>query len=299
MDSGASFTAETMALYRVCESRRPPAVRLFSDPYAGAFLRPSLRVLAWASGVPVLRRLAAGIFDMLSGPGPRPSAIARTRVIDDAVTEAAAGIEQWVLLGAGYDTRAWRLAALAGRRVFEVDHPATQAAKRAVIGRLGLAGQPVTYVPVDFERDDLAARLDAAGFDRMSPAGFVWEGVTNYLTGDAVGATLAVIAGLAQAGGLLVVTYIDARALLEPSPFPEARRWVKAVARAGEPWTFGLNPAEAPTFFGSRGFQPRRDISTLEASRALPAMRARHQHGSALYRIAVLGIAGQSAAAPA
>ncbi len=188
MDSGASFTAETMALYRACESRRPAAARLFSDPYAEAFLRPSLRVLARASGVPVLRRLAAGIFDMISGPGPRPSAIVRTRVIDDAVTRAAAGIGQWVVLGAGYDTRAWRLSALAGRRVFEADHPATQAAKRAIIGRLGLAGAQVTYVPVDFEHDDLASRLAEAGFDPTAPAGFVWEGVTNYLTSDAVSA---------------------------------------------------------------------------------------------------------------
>jgi hypothetical protein len=71
---------------------------------------------------------------------------------------------------------------------------------------------------------------------------------------------------------------------------------VKAVARAGEPWIFGLNPGEAQAFFGSRGFQPRRDISTLEASEALPAARARREHASALYRIAILGIPGQSAA---
>ncbi len=288
-----------MALYRASESRRPPAGRLFSDPYAGAFLRSWLRLLAWASGVPVLRQLAVGAFDLVSGPGPRPSAIVRTRVIDDAVSEAAAAVRQWVLLGAGYDTRAWRLPALAGGRVFEVDHPATQAAKRAVISRLGLADAQVTYVPVDFERDDLAARLAGAGFDRTAPAGFVWEGVTNYLTSEAIDATLAVITGLAQAGGLLVVTYVDVRALADPSPFPEARRWVRAVARAGEPWTFGLDPGAAAAFFGARGLQPRQDISTLEASHALPAARARHEQGSGLYRIAVLGIPGQSTAAPA
>ena len=173
----------------------------------------------------------------------------------------------------GYDTRAWRLPALAGGRVFEVDHPATQAAKRAVVSRLGLAGARVTYVPVDFERDDLAARLAGAGFDRTAPAGFVWEGVTNYLTEEAIDATLAVITGLAQAGGLLVVTYVDARALCEPSPFPEARRWVRAVARAGEPWIFGLDPGEAGAFFRARGFVPQRDISALRKARLRPASR--------------------------
>ena len=88
--------------------------------------------------MPVLRGLAAGAFDILSGPGPRPSAIVRTRVIDDAVSEAA-GIRQWVLLGAGYDTRAWRLPALAGSHVFEVDHPATQAANGSRTGSGWLA----------------------------------------------------------------------------------------------------------------------------------------------------------------
>lgn len=77
---------------------------MFTDPYADAFLRPSLRVLASASGVPLLRRLAVGLFDAVGGPGPRPSAIVRTKVIDDAVTDAAVWAQQCVLLGAGYDT---------------------------------------------------------------------------------------------------------------------------------------------------------------------------------------------------
>jgi methyltransferase (TIGR00027 family) len=290
MESAASFTAETMALQRAFESHRPPASRLFTDPYADAFLRPSLRLLAAASGIPVLRRLAVGVYDVVGGPGPRPSAIVRTKVIDDAVTNAAACVRQCVLLGAGYDTRAHRLSALVERRVFEVDQPATQAVKRAVIGRLGLASRQVTYVPVDFECDDLASKLDTAGFDHAVPALFVWEGVTNYLTGDAVDATLAVIHDLAEAGGLLVVTYVDARALDDPSSFPEAWRWMKAVARAGEPWIFGMNPSEVKAFFSSRGFQLRHDNSTREAGLALLAGQARREHGSALYRIAILGI---------
>jgi methyltransferase (TIGR00027 family) len=288
-----------MALQRAFESHRPSASRLFTDPYASAFLRPSLRLLAVASGVPVLRWLAVRLYDAAGGPGPRPSAIVRTKVIDDAVTDAVSTASQWVLLGAGYDTRAYRLAALAGHRVFEVDHPATQAVKRAVIGRLGLAGGQVTYVPVDFEHDDLASRLTAAGFDRAAPAGFVWEGVTNYLTSDAVDATLTVIRNLAQAGGLVVLTYVDARALDDPSPFPEAQRWVKAVARAGEPWIFGLNPGEAEAFFSSRGFQLSSDISALEAGQALLPSRVPREHGSALYRIAIAGMSRRAQTAPA
>ena len=141
------------------------------------------------------------------------------------VTDVCRDHPQCVVLGAGYDTRADRLPALADRHVFEVDHPATQTAKRAVIDRLGLEHTHIAYVAVDFERDDLATELDAAGFDRSSPTLFIWEGVTQYLTREAVEATLTVIRGLAVSGTFVIVTYVDARALDDPSPFPEAHRW--------------------------------------------------------------------------
>jgi methyltransferase (TIGR00027 family) len=284
--TGASFTAETVALQRAFESRRPATSRLFVDPYAEAFLRPSLRLLAAASGVAVLRRIATGLYDTVGGPGPRPSAVVRTWVIDEAVTGAAATVRQCVLLGAGYDTRAYRLPALADMPVFEIDRPATQAAKRAAVGRLGLDRRRVRYVPVDFERDDLRVRLDAAGFDASAPAVVVWEGVTNYLTAEAVDATLAVVRDLVAAGGLLVMTYVDARVLSDPRAFPEAPRWVAAVARAGEPWTFGLLPTETPVFFAARGFRLCTDVSTLDAGRARLASMHRRDRPSALYRIA-------------
>ena len=288
MRAAPSFTAETMALQRSFESHRPKGRRLFCDPYADAFLRPSLRALAIASGIPGLRRAAVGLYDAIGGPGPRPSAIVRTKMIDDAVSDAATGASQCVLLGAGYDTRAYRLAALAHREVFEVDHPATQRAKRAVVDRLGLESGRVTYVTVDFERDELADALVAAGFDPTARSTFVWEGVTNYLTGDAIDATLAVIHDLSSGGGVLILTYVDASALVDPSPFPEARRWVRSVARAGEPWAFGLDPQDASSYFAERGFRLIRDVSTLEAGRAWMMEQGRTELGSGLYRITVI-----------
>jgi methyltransferase (TIGR00027 family) len=292
MVSAPSFTAETVALQRSFESHRPPGQRLFTDPFADAFLRPSLRALAVASGIPLLRRLAIGVYDSIGGPGPRPSAIIRTKVIDDALSDEPSVHEQCVLLGAGYDTRAYRLAALAGQRVFEVDHPGTQGAKRAIIDRLGLTRDQVTYVAVDFERDDLSARLVDAGFDRTVPTAFVWEGVTQYLTRGAVDSTLSVVRSLAGQDGLLIMTYVDVRALHEPSPFPEARRWVRAVAGAGEPWTFGLLPGDVPAFFADRGFVLRQDVSMLDASLHYAKSAERREQGSALYRVAITEIAG-------
>jgi methyltransferase (TIGR00027 family) len=284
VDDRASFTAETMALQRALESKRPVGSRLFVDPYADAFLRPSLRVLAAAGGVPGLRRLAAGLYDAATGPGPRPSAVVRTRVIDDAVT--AARPEQCVLLGAGYDTRAHRLPVLASVRVFEVDHPRTQEAKRRVVAGLGVSGEHVTYVPVDFERDDLASELAIAGFAEEASTVFVWEGVTNYLTPEAVDGTLATIKALAA--GTLILTYVDKRALGPGSPFPEGDRWVRAVAKVGEPWTFGLHPDDVAGFMAERGFRVTRDVSTLDAG--LEWFAGRPERGSGLYRIVVAEI---------
>jgi len=95
----------------------------------------------------------------------------------------------------------------------------------------------------------------------------VWEGVTQYLKREAVDSTFDVIRHLAGPDSTVIVTYVDRRALTEPSPFPEARRWVGAVARVGEPWIFGLLPEDAPSFFAKRGFVLQRDLSTLDASR--------------------------------
>ena len=287
MQSTPSFTAETMALQRSFESHRPPRQRLFTDPYTDAFLRPSLRTLAIASGVPVLRRLAIRTYDLIS-QDPDPSAIIRTRIIDDAVTDASSEHPQCVLLGAGYDARRAG-AALAGSRVFEVDHPTTQKVKRRVLAHLGLGCDHVTYVGVDFEHDDLAKKLIAAGFDRSLPTLFLWEGVTQYLARDAVESNIAVMKGLVEHGGLLIVTYVDKRAR-ESEPLPGGSPLGRSRSRAGEPWIFGLLPDDAETFFWHLGCKLRHDISTLRAGNAYHTTRRRHDQGSALYRIATVQI---------
>jgi methyltransferase (TIGR00027 family) len=297
-DAPSSFTAETMALQRAFESHRRSKSRLFSDPYADAFLRPWMRWMATASGIPIARGAVTRLYDAKGGPGPRPSAIVRTRVIDDALLDIvnhhqrianAAEVGQVVLLGAGFDTRPYRLTALAKTRVFELDHPATQRKKRRVVERLGLPTDHVTYAPINFEHDDLHDVLTTAGINPASPAVFVWEGVTNYLSPQAIDTTLSVIRQLSRSRhASLIVTYVDVRALDDPSPFPEAARWVKAVKDAGEPWTFGLHPNAAAQYFADRGYQVRSDLSTKDASQRFRAGFS--QQGSALYRVLVADI---------
>ena len=301
-DARASFTAETMALQRAFASHRPAKSRLFTDPYADAFLRPWMRGMAAASAIPILRSVATRLFDAKTGPRPRPSAIIRTRVIDDALLDIVnhhhriTSVDphkrsQVVVLGAGFDTRAYRLNALATARVFELDHPSTQRAKRKVIDRLGISRDGVTHAPINFEDDDLLDVLTSAGIDPYSPIVFVWEGVTNYLSAEAVDDTLATIRRLAGSPHVaLIATYVDIRALNDPSPFPEARRWTKAVGSVGEPWTFGLHPNAASQYFRDRGYQIRSDISTKDAGRQLLNGLHRTEQGSELYRVLVADI---------
>ncbi len=132
----------------------------------------------------------------------------RTCAIDDAVRDAiAAGAKQLVILGAGYDGRAWRMGELSGVRVFEVDHPATQGEKRARVDRLPPAFGEVTFVPVNFEKQSLDDALERAGHDRASPTCWIWEGVVMYLTRDAMRATLRAIAKRSARGSTLIINY--------------------------------------------------------------------------------------------
>lgn len=277
MRDKSSFTAATMALQRALESQRPPATRLFDDPYAEAFTHGTLRVLVRASRVPIFGRLAPWLYDAIAGPGPRPSAVARTRLIDDLINATAPQVGQVVILGAGFDTRAHRLRSLAELPIFEVDH-------------LGLTNSNVIYVPVDFEQDSLNYELEAAGFDRGARTLVVWEGVTNYLSAEAVAETLLTIRRLAAAGGTLIFTYIHAGVLDGSASFPEAARWIRNVQRAGEPWTFGLIPDRLRAFLGGLGYTLESDVSTRDADdRWFPAL-GRRERGSALYHVAVARI---------
>ena len=293
-----------MALQRALESARLRSSRLFCDAFAPHFVSRRWRLVIRASRVGAVRRAVEVLYDRVAGPGPRASAVARTRLIDDLVTDARSWIGQLVILGAGFDARAYRLSGLAEVTVFEVDHPATQQAKREVLGRVlaGIVeGDPlawhVRFVPIDLERDDLARALRAAGYRDDTRSLFVWEGVTNYLTPAAVDQTLGAVHGLAATGSLLVFTYVD-RAVLagDYSRFPEARRWVKGVRRRGEPWRFGLAPAEVAAFLAHRGFGLIGDLSTAQAGERYFQPLGRRERGSALYHVVTASVLAKAGA---
>jgi len=142
----------------------------------------------------------------------------RTAALDDAVTDAiAAGAKQLVVLGAGLDARAYRLAGLEDVVVFEVDHPATQRFKRERVARLTPRAKEVRFVAIDFERERIEERLAEEGHDPSAPTMWIWEGVVPYLEPAATRATLTSIAAISAPGSRLALTYVvDHRLLRAP-----------------------------------------------------------------------------------
>jgi methyltransferase (TIGR00027 family) len=261
-----SRTARQNALFRALEARRRPADRVADDPLAVKFLTPEFRALAVAGRVPPARHLIESVIDR-RWPCVRGGVVARTRLIDETVAAALAGVEQMLILGAGFDSRAYRLEQLREVAVFEVDHPATQAAKRRILVRgSGRIPANVRFVPVEFGADDPAVKLAESGFVPGAPTLVLWEGVTNYLDPASVDATFRFLASAIAPGSPVLFTYVD-RAMLDGSmSFEGAETTMRAVRRVGEPFTFGLNPGEVPGYLADRGFDLESDTVVRDAA---------------------------------
>jgi|KBSMisStaDraftv2_1062788.scaffolds.fasta_scaffold03166_8 methyltransferase (TIGR00027 family) len=165
-------------------------------------------------------------------------ASARQTFYDSVVDRYLAGVPQFVILGAGFDTRAFRLPEGTPIRSFEVDTPGTLAIAQEVLRKAEVDPGDVRFVPADFEREDWLVRLVEAGFDTARPALFLWEGVTPYLERAAIEATLRKIASTAH-GSVVAFDYVTTELLESRSLF---MRTVRASLRAGgEPLKFGVD----------------------------------------------------------
>jgi methyltransferase (TIGR00027 family) len=191
-----------------------------------------------------------------SAPYLRAILAVRSRIAEDAVARAAErGVPQYVVLGAGLDTFAYRNA-YPKLKVFEVDHPATQEWKRGRLEDGGIA-EPgtVTYVPVDFARQSLADELVKTGFDARAGAQFSWLGVTPYVSKDVARETLSLAGSLAGSAGGIVLDYV-----LPPETQPPfiqaaiaARR--QKLKEIGEPWDSFYMPEEMAEMLRTAGFE--------------------------------------------
>jgi len=264
-----SRTAHLVAFGRAAADAGASHVPDFHDPTARVFLNErGKRSLAKTDrvlreGKPGIRlEMARGMADLIA---------LRTAAIDKAVREAIAGsATQLVILGAGYDGRAWRMPELSGVKIFEVDHPATQGDKRTRIAQLPPPVGIVSFVPIDFERDSLDTVLERAGHNRSLPTCWIWEGVVMYLTRDAMRTTLASIAARSAAGSTLIVNYHTIhRGLI-------ARLVFRLI---GEPQISAWTPEEMAADLRSAGFLVREDFGMLDWNNQFARGEAKVERG--------------------
>ncbi|MFK4150246.1 class I SAM-dependent methyltransferase [Streptomyces sp. NPDC004065] len=279
----ASRTAVLVCQGRAAANGRAAPGR-FDDPVAVVLLRVDERgpVDAVRAGTPPAGWRARTVYESVRACAE--VVVPRTVAIDAALRARASG--QLVILGAGLDTRAWRLRELARTDVWEVDHPASQQDKRARLAEAARAdGEPgddtraaagpglsavarsVRFVPVDFAVDDLGAALDTAGHDPSAPTTWLWEGVVPYLTRDEVRATVAALASRSCPGSVLVVNY------QAPSLKAAAGRLLTRVlgssVTAGEPWRSLWRPQQMAALLAEHGLQVVSDDTLLTHAHAI------------------------------
>jgi methyltransferase (TIGR00027 family) len=247
-DTKRSRSAEGVALVRAIEAQKPEAERVVSDSYAHALIPGGVMfsISKWV--------INSGLYDRLA-PGAVAFIVGRERYIDDYLKECLKeGFEQIVILGAGFDTRAYRIPGLERTRVIEIDQPATQAVKLERLKKIINPLPPhVTFVPADLNTEPLGECLRSGGYDERAKTLFIWQGVIYFLKPEGVDSTLAFIAEHSGPNSAVIFDYIYGETLRDTT-----QGYGKSLARAGktsgEPYVFGIDKGQVGTFLTQRGF---------------------------------------------
>lgn len=251
-----STTAERAARLRAAHQLFD-APHVLDDPVVLRLLGPELAATLHAQRQvlerPALRSLRAGI-------------AMRSRYAEDCLGDAIGrGVRQYVVLGAGLDSFAYRNPFDSDLRVFEVDHPATQAWKCQRLADAGIElPDSLTFVPIDFERQALADALVSGGLDRSLPAFVSWLGVTVYLTRDAIMSTLAAVSSLAG-GSEIVFGYMPPLELLSERQRTAISALAERAAAGGEPWRTYFDPSALAGELARLGFTVVEDFGPEQA----------------------------------
>lgn len=264
---GPSKMAELIALHRVAESMLPEGVRICYDPYAVHFVDPE--TLEFARKNPEKTKSMREHLERLF-PGLASSIRARVRYFDDFVKASVdEGLEQLVVLGAGYDTRAYRIEGLNRIKVFEVDHPGTQGVKiekvKKIFGRLL---EHIVYVPVDFESEDMGQKLLENGYNRSQKTLFVMEGLIMYIPPEAVDETLSFVVKNSGKGSSILFDYYPQSLVSGTSDLEAAKNIKNFVVEQGEPLLFGIKEGTVEEFLSKRGFSQIQNVTSEDYKKA-------------------------------
>ena len=248
------YTAEAVAAWRAAGAKEKDERVRNPDFLAVKFLGLKFYLI---SRFPPLTKLALRKFEKVV-PGGYYFHIVRTKHIDATLGRAIeAGLEQLVILGAGYDSRPYRFRdQLKGVRVFEVDLPGTQARKEQRLAKLfGTLPDWVTFVPIDFNTQRLDILLPESGYDPRRKTFFIWEGVCMYISPEAVDEALSFVSHHSGPGSSIVFDYIYRTVVDGTCDYYGAREVLKYVTKIGEPYLFGIEEGKAEQFLSQRGFQ--------------------------------------------
>jgi methyltransferase (TIGR00027 family) len=290
--SGPGTMAEGIALQRFAETMLPEDVRIFSDPYAVRFLDPA--VLAWARDHPAETK-AIGDEIERQMPGWSNAIRGRIRYCDDMVQNAPAeGYSQLVILGAGYDTRAYRIRALTGcMKVFEIDRPAIMERKVRVLAAVfGHLPDHVSFIPLDMAQAECWDPLRKAGWDPAARTLFLLEGLVMYLPHDAVLRLLAEIAGHAGAGSSVLFDFVP-RSLADGTSEAEGGQNIRTwTFRIGEPILSGFADNEVVPVLADLGFTGVQVVSSREVAMLYYTGKNADRKVSGLLSIASAAVGG-------
>jgi methyltransferase (TIGR00027 family) len=279
----ASRTAQYMALFRALETARPKGSRLFNDPYAISFLDKGLKRATQLSKIPFIRTLVHNIIHRKI-PGALSSGLARTKYIDELLLYAVNnGVEQVLILGAGFDTRGLRLGFLRDISVIEIDHPNTSAHKVNVLKGLGRLPDNVIYYQLDFNKESLDDMLGWNPIDLTKPTAIIWEGVTNYLTASAIENVFRFLSRFAG-GSYVIFTYVHRMVLDNPQSFYGAEKLLSDLEKIEERWTFGFRPEELKDYLNDFNWALLEDKSAIEYRRKYIPRNT--EKGYEFYRVA-------------
>jgi methyltransferase (TIGR00027 family) len=258
-----SRTARAAAVHRAAHQLLEQG-RIFSDPLASRILGQDAETTAREAE------------EHQSSRAMRFFIAARTRFTEDALAAAlAGGVRQLVVLGAGLDTYAYRTPFTDRLRIFEVDHPATQAWKRERLAHASIPIPPsLTFAPIDFERETLPEGLAAAGFDPVQQTFFTWLGVVPYLTEDAIWSTLGFIVSLPNRAHV-VFDYSDPPHTLSPEARAYHDRRASRVQEIGESWVTFFEAEPLKTKLLALGYTEVEDLGPPQiAARYFPNLAA-------------------------
>ena len=260
-------TAQGVAKQRLIETIAGADKRVINDPYADSFVIGSgfIKLMGHKLNTWLSKKLAPGFHEHL---------IARTKFIDELIQKSAVnGTKQYVILGAGYDSRAHRLELPSSLKIFEVDQPEVSDNKLAKLPKELPNSDNVTYVNIDFSYQSLTEQLIGAGFDQKKSTIFTLEGVSQYITKEAVSSTIKELASLTRdTNSIFFMSYVDE--LLDKNPeacfgegYPNPAKKASLIkglsAKVGEPWISFYNGAEIEDLLSQNGYSIEENV-TLE-----------------------------------